>query len=156
MRISSLRVPCALRLRSIQSKIPPKDLGTIDADAIVWLPNAGDADADTVLAAIEQRFREGSRVQSDIVQLRRGIRIEYADENPGFHIEITPARAVQGNNESNGQGKLEVPDRVTGWKASSSIPYACTSSGQKPDGDTVRKCWSARSAGYPKAWSTVP
>lgn len=105
-------------------KDAPKDLGTIDADAIVWLPNAGDADADTVLAAIEQRFREGSRVQSDIVQLRRGIRIEYADENPGFHIDITPARAVQGNNESNGQGKLEVPDRVTGWKASSPIPYA--------------------------------
>lgn len=105
-------------------KDAPKDLGTIDADAIVWLPNAGDADAKTVLAAIEQRFREGSRVQSEIVQLRRGIRIEYADENPGFHIDVTPARAVKGNGESDGQGKLEVPDRVTGWKASSPIPYA--------------------------------
>lgn len=105
-------------------KDAPKDLGTIDADAIVWLPNAGDAEADTVLAAIEQRFREGSRVQSEIVQLRRGIRIEYADENPGFHIDVTPARPVQGNDESDGQGKLQVPDRVTGWKASSPIPYA--------------------------------
>lgn len=63
-------------------------------------------------------------MQSDIVKLRRGIRIEYADENPGFHIDVTPARAVQGNGESDGQGKLEVPDRETGWKASSPIPYA--------------------------------
>lgn len=116
----------SMRLRTTINPVKdaPKDLGTIDADAIVWLPNAGNADADTVLAAIEQRFREGSRVQSDIVKLRRGIRIEYADENPGFHIDVTPARAVQGNGESDGQGKLEVPDRETGWKASSPIPYA--------------------------------
>jgi len=116
----------SMRLRTTINPVKdaPKDLGTIDADAIVWLPNAGGADADTVLAAIEKRFREGSRVQSEIVQLRRGIRIEYADENPGFHIDVTPARAVRGNEESHGQGKLEVPDRYTGWKASSPIPYA--------------------------------
>lgn len=116
----------SMRLRTTINPVKdaPKDLGTIDADAIVWLPNAGHADANTVLVAIEQRFREGSRVQSEIVQLRRGIRIEYADENPGFHVDVTPARAVQGNGDSAGQGKLEVPDRVTGWKASSPIPYA--------------------------------
>jgi hypothetical protein len=116
----------SMRLRTTINPVngAPKDLGTIDADAIVWLPNAEHAEAKTVLAAIEQRFREGSRVQSEIVQLRRGIRIEYADENPGFHVDVTPARAVQGNDESDGQGKLEVPDRVTGWKASSPIPYS--------------------------------
>ncbi|MBW1248832.1 nucleotidyltransferase [Pseudomonas tolaasii] len=116
----------SMRLRTTINPVKdaPKDLGTVDADAIVWLPNAGNADAMTVLIAIEERFREGSRVQSDIVRLRRGIRIEYADENPGFHIDVTPARAVKGNGESDGHGKLEVPDRITGWKASSPIPYA--------------------------------
>ncbi|MDH0729221.1 nucleotidyltransferase domain-containing protein [Pseudomonas sichuanensis] len=102
----------------------PKDLGTIDADAIIWLPHAAQADAMTVLNAIEERFRDGSRVKSDIVQLRRGIRIEYADVNPGFHIDVTPARAVWGNSKVDGQGKLEVPDREIGWKASSPISYA--------------------------------
>lgn len=102
----------------------PADLGTIDADAIVWLPNASGVDAQTVLNIIERRFREGSRVQEDIQQLRRGIRIVYADENPGFHIDVTPARPRQTNDQSNGHGMLEVPDREHGWKASSPIPYA--------------------------------
>ena len=102
----------------------PEDMDTIDADAIVWLPHAKDAEAHEVLEAIEERFREGSRVQEEIKQLRRGIRIAYADENPGFHIDVTPARAINGNAEENGEGKLEVPDRITGWKASSPIPYS--------------------------------
>lgn len=102
----------------------PEDLDTIDADAIVWLPHAQGAEAHEVLEVIEERFKEGSRVQEDIKQLRRGIRIVYADENPGFHIDVTPARAVNGNAEGNGEGRLEVPDRVTGWKASSPIPYS--------------------------------
>ncbi len=100
------------------------DMNTIDADAIIWLPHAQGADADEVLEAIETRFKEGCRVQEDIQPLRRGIRIVYADENPGFHIDVTPARAINGNAEENGEGKLEVPDRVTGWKASSPIPYS--------------------------------
>jgi len=102
----------------------PADLDTIDADAIIWLPHAQGAGAQEVLEAIEERFKEGSRVQEEIKQLRRGIRIVYADENPGFHIDITPARAIAGNGEGNGEGKLEVPDRETGWKASSPIPYS--------------------------------
>lgn len=102
----------------------PKGLDTVDADAIVWLPHAKNSEADEILEAIEVCFRSGSRVQSDLEQLRRGVRITYADENPGFHIDITPARATQGNIEDNGEGKLEVPDRVTGWKASSPIPYS--------------------------------
>lgn len=100
------------------------DMNTIDADAIIWLPHAQGVDANEVLEAIEARFKEGSRVQEDIQPLRRGIRIVYADESPGFHIDVTPARAINGNVEENGEGKLEVPDRVTGWKASSPIPYS--------------------------------
>lgn len=102
----------------------PEDLDTIDADAIIWLPNAQGAEAHEILEVIEQRFKEGTRVHGDIKQLRRGIRIVYADENPGFHIDVTPARAISGNVEENGEGKLEVPDRVMGWKASSPIPYS--------------------------------
>lgn len=102
----------------------PEDLDTIDADAIIWLPHAQGAEAQEVLEAIEERFRAGSRVREEIKQLRRGIRIVYGDENPGFHIDVTPARAINGNSEGNGEGKLEVPDRVTGWKASSPIPYS--------------------------------
>lgn len=102
----------------------PEDLNTIDADAIIWLPHAQGAGAQEVLDAIEERFKAGSRVQEEIKQLRRGIRIIYVDENPGFHIDVTPARAINGNSQSNGEGKLEVPDRVTGWKASSPIPYS--------------------------------
>lgn len=101
-----------------------EDMDTIDADAIVWLPNAKDAEAHEVLEAIEERFREGSRVQEEIKQLRRGIRIVYADENPSFHIDVTPARAIDGNADEKGDGKLEVPDRKTGWKASSPVPYS--------------------------------
>lgn len=102
----------------------PKDLDTIDADAIIWLPHAQEAGAQEVLDAIEERFKAGSRVQEEIKQLRRGIRIIYADENPGFHIDVTPARAINGNSQDKGEGKLEVPDRETGWKASSPIPYS--------------------------------
>ncbi|MCD1649704.1 nucleotidyltransferase [Marinobacter adhaerens] len=102
----------------------PEDLDTIDADAIVWLPYANGASSEDVLEAIETRFRNGSRVQEDIQQLRRGIRIVYSDENPGFHIDVTPARAINGNREEKGEGKLEVPDREVGWKASSPIPYS--------------------------------
>lgn len=102
----------------------PADLGTIDADAIVWLPNAKGVSADTVLEAIEKRFQKGSRVHEDIQPLRRGVRIVYADQSPGFHIDVTPARARSRNDKTHGQGMLEVPDRETGWKASSPIPYA--------------------------------
>lgn len=116
----------SMRLKTTIKPIPgaPADLDTIDADAIIWLPHAQGASAQVVLDAIEERFRKGSRVQEEIKQLRRGIRIVYADENPGFHIDVTPARAILGNGKGNGEGKLEVPDRVTGWKASSPIPYS--------------------------------
>ncbi|APP00447.1 nucleotidyltransferase [Xanthomonas perforans] len=102
----------------------PADLGTVDADAIVWLPNAGGASAQSVLDEIQKRIEDGTRVDAKVEKLRRGVRIIYADETPGFHIDITPARAIHGNQETHGKGKLEVPDReLQAWKASSPIPY---------------------------------
>lgn len=100
------------------------ELATIDADAIVWLPRAGQATAPDVLHALERRVAKGSRVDAKIEQLRRGVRIVYADESPGFHIDITPARNASGNVGVNGEGSLVVADRVTGWKASSPRPYS--------------------------------
>lgn len=116
----------SMRLRTTIKPVSgaPRDLGTIDADAIVWLPHAQGADAQKVLEAIEKRFKEGSRVQEEIQPLRRGVRIVYADDSPGFHIDVTPARAIHGNTKKDGEGKLEVPDRELGWKASSPIPYS--------------------------------
>ncbi len=100
------------------------DLGTVDADAVVWLENASTTSAEDVLTAIQKRFQDGKRVTADIEELRRGIRIKYADENPGFHIDVTPARNLKGNVEDCGKGALEVPDRKQGWKASSPIEYS--------------------------------
>lgn len=100
------------------------DMATVDADAIILLPHAKYASAAQVLIAIEKCFREGSRVQQPIEPLRRGIRMVYADENPGFHIDITPARCVEGNSDSQGFGCLQVPDRETGWKNSSPRSYS--------------------------------
>ena len=56
----------SMRLQTTINPVPgaPADLGTIDADAIVWLPHARGIDARTVLEVIERRFQEGSRVPS--------------------------------------------------------------------------------------------
>lgn len=116
----------SIRLKTALKPAPEAtdEMATVDADAVVWLPNADNADAASVLRAIQERFHEGARVQVPIEPLRRGIRIVYADENPGFHIDVTPARSAPGNNRGNGEGKLQVPDRDLGWKASSPILYS--------------------------------
>ncbi|KAA6099012.1 MULTISPECIES: nucleotidyltransferase [unclassified Pantoea] len=100
------------------------DMATIDADAIILLPNAVNSKPEDVLLAIETLFRAESTVKADPQQLRRGIRIVYSDENPGFHIDITPAIIAPGNYESEGYGKLLVPDRQDGWKASAPRSYS--------------------------------
>lgn len=116
----------SIRLKTTLKPSPSAtdDLATVDADAVVWLPNAVGADPDEILKVIEERFSEGAKVKMPIKRLRRGIRVVYADENPGFHIDVTPARCAPGNGSEKGEGKLQVPDRQTGWKASSPIPYA--------------------------------
>ena len=73
------------------------DMANVDADAIVLLPNAQNADSAEVLDVLKTRFEEGTRTNTPIEPLRRGIRIVYADENPGFHIDVTPARNARGN-----------------------------------------------------------
>jgi len=100
------------------------EMSTIDADAIVLLPHAQNASAAQILKAIEDCFKAGSRVEHPIVQLRRGVRIVYADQNPGFHIDITPARCVLGHSDEDGFGFLQVPDRELGWKNSSPRSYS--------------------------------
>lgn len=116
----------SIRLKTTLKPTPEAtdELATVDADAVVWLPNTEHADAITILQVIQERFRKGVRVETPIKPLRRGIRIVYADENPGFHIDVTPARSVPGNGSGNGEGMLQVPDRKLGWKASSPIPYS--------------------------------
>lgn len=100
------------------------EMATIDADAVVLLPYAHGYSADEVLKSIEKIFSERSRVQSPIVPLRRGIRIEYADENPAFHIDITPAISASTDSDQKGYGNLKVPDREQGWKASTPRDYS--------------------------------
>ena len=100
------------------------DMVNVDADAIVLLPNAQNVDSKEVLDALTRRFEEGTRTSTPIKPLRRGIRIVYADENPGFHIDVTPARNARGNGQSAGYGNLEVPDRETGWKCSTPRDYS--------------------------------
>jgi len=100
------------------------ELATIDADAIVWLPQVGSATALEVLQALQRRMQKGIRVEAKVEPLRRGVRVVYADEDPGFHIDITPARNAPGNTNTNGEGHLQVADRHTGWKASSPRPYS--------------------------------
>jgi hypothetical protein len=116
----------SIRLQTT-TKPPPGatgEIATVDADAVVWLPHAQGASAIEILQAIERRFRAGVRVETPIELLRRGIRIVYADEKPGFHIDVTPARSASGNGQTHGAGNLEVPDRQLGWKPSSPIPYS--------------------------------
>lgn len=126
LRDAHILVQGSIRLKTTITPVAdaPAEMSTIDADAVVWLPHAGNADASAVLRAIQDRFRQGVRVDAPIEPLRRGIRIVYADENPGFHIDVTPARNVPGSDLVNGDGNLLVPDRHSGWKASSPIPYA--------------------------------
>lgn len=100
------------------------DMANVDADAIVLLPNGHNVNSNEVLDALTSRFQEGTRTSTPIKPLRRGIRIVYADENPGFHIDVTPARNARGNYQSGGYGNLEVPDRETGWKCSTPRDYS--------------------------------
>jgi hypothetical protein len=99
------------------------EMATIDADAVVWLPNAADATGIEVLKALEERVSAATRVEEPVSQLRRGIRITYADEKPGFHIDVTPARCTTENSSTHGVGPLVVADRHAGWKPSSPKSY---------------------------------
>lgn len=116
----------SIRLRTTIKPAPGStgELATVDADAVIWIEGIDHASAAGVLTAVTDRFQEGVRVEAPIDPLRRGIRIIYGDENPGFHIDITPARNLLGNRSELGHGALQVPDRELGWKASSPIAYS--------------------------------
>lgn len=125
LRDANIFVQGSIGLRTTNKPAPGAtgEMATIDADAVVWLPHAGGASAMEVLEAVEARVVEGSRVEHPIQKLRRGVRIVYADESPGFHIDVTPARCAPGNSACDGHGYLLVPDRELGWKCSSPRTY---------------------------------
>lgn len=100
------------------------DMATIDADALILLPNASNYGSAYTLQAVESLFEKENLTKQKIKQLRRGIRVRYADESPGFHIDITPAIKDPNNIEADGYGHLLVPDREDGWKASAPRSYA--------------------------------
>ena len=125
LRDANIFVQGSIGLRTTNKPAPGAtgEMATIDADAVVWLPHAGSATAMEVLDAVEARVVDGSRVDRKIQKLRRGVRIVYADESPGFHIDVTPARCAPGNSDCDGHGYLLVPDRALGWKCSSPRTY---------------------------------
>lgn len=93
--------------------------GEIDADAIAWLPNAPTDKPMTVLDTVHREVSERTRTQRKVELKKRCIRVQYADENPTFHIDLTPARNAENNQAKDGSGQLVVPDRPTrGWKNS--------------------------------------
>lgn len=100
------------------------DAAEIDADAVVWLPNAG-ASAVSAYEAVESRLRAGTRTKRAPTRKNRCVRIHYQDESPAFHMDVTPARNAPGNAASKGDGTLQVPDlALKDWKPSAPARYA--------------------------------
>lgn len=96
----------------------------VDADAVVWLPNASHVAMDTY-DALERRLRAGSRTDRPPTRKNRCVRLHYQDDSPPFHMDVTPARNAPGSAETKGNGALLVPDAKTGgWKHSAPVAYA--------------------------------
>jgi hypothetical protein len=116
---------------SIRSRttILPHPLSTgehseVDADAVVWLPNASNVAVETY-NALEKRLRMGTRTRQAPTRKNRCVRLHYEDDSPRFHMDVTPARNAPGNLETNGNGALLVPDINSGaWKHSAPAAYA--------------------------------
>ena len=91
----------------------------IDADVIAWLPKAPADRPMTVLDTLHKELKERSRTHGEVEKKKRCVRVQYADENPEFHIDVTPARNAPNNNGTDGSGQLVVPDTPTrSWKNS--------------------------------------
>lgn len=110
--------------------IKPPSGGEIDVDAIVWTPNASRMTASELYDAV---FAElGAAVQTDrgVEKKNRCSRVLYADESPTFHLDVTPAINVFGNEGVDGVGRLFVPDCKAieageeGWKPSAPKAFA--------------------------------
>src|SRR6185437_14945243 len=88
------------------------------------LPRASGVAMDT-FTALEQRLKEGTRTQWSPTRKNRCVRLHYHDDNPPFHMDVTPARNAPGNSEIKGDGALLVPDvKSGGWKPTAPIAYA--------------------------------
>lgn len=100
------------------------DHAEADADAVIWLPNASNTAMDTY-DAVDRRVREGTRTQLPPSRKNRCVRLHYQEENPRFHMDVTPARNALGNVGTRGEGHLLVPDTASkGWKPSAPVAYA--------------------------------
>ncbi|MCH9829001.1 MAG: nucleotidyltransferase [Gammaproteobacteria bacterium] len=110
--------------------IKPPSAGEIDVDGIAWSPD-GDLKAIDLYDAVHEELNSRVRTDREVARKNRCSRIEYADESPSFHMDVTPAINAFGNVEGkNGDGKLMVPDLKeiefgrTGYKPSAPKLYA--------------------------------
>lgn len=110
--------------------IKPPSGGDIDVDAVVWSPNHARLSAEELFDAVHEELDDRVRTEQGVEAKNRCIRVLYADETPSFHLDVTPAVNSAGNEQSNGQGKLCVPDKKAiraggeGWKPSAPKEFA--------------------------------
>lgn len=111
--------------------IKPPSGGEVDVDAVVWMPNKSRLSAQQVFDAVFNELDTRVRTEQGVEPKNRCSRVHYADENPTFHLDVTPAVNAFGNNSEKGEGRLAVPDREAiqagdgdGWKASAPKLYA--------------------------------
>lgn len=111
--------------------IRPPSGGEIDVDAIVWSPNTNKLTAQQLFDAVHVELDARVRTEHDVVPKNRCITVVYADEAPAFHLDVTPAINTFGNTDTDGRGKLRVPDRKAikaneagGWKHSAPKLFA--------------------------------
>lgn len=120
--------------------IKPPSGGEIDVDAVVWLPNKQKLDAGQIFDAVHDELKERVRTDQGVEAKNRCTRVLYADENPSFHLDVTPAVNAFGNSEVCGEGKLAVPDQKA--------IKARQGSGLKPSAPKLYANWVNKSAEF--------
>lgn len=122
-----LQDACVFPQGSILSRtvVRPLSDGEVDVDAVAWLPNAKHLGSMGVFRAVHEELEARTRTANGVEAKNRCIRVLYADENPKFHMDITPAVNADGNVKESGHGPLSVPDRsVEDWKPSNPRGFA--------------------------------
>ncbi|ROO24402.1 nucleotidyltransferase domain-containing protein [Salinisphaera japonica] len=105
--------------------------GEVDVDAVAWLPRGQGLPAKFLYQLVRDELDKGVRTEQGIEEKNRCIRVLYADEDPAFHMDVTPARNAVCNANADGSGELEVSDlracenpRETGYKPSNPVDFA--------------------------------
>ncbi|MFG9943345.1 hypothetical protein ACG3RN_21950, partial [Pseudomonas aeruginosa] len=122
-----------------------EDLDTIDADAIICslMPRMLELERFWMPLRNASRLAAVSRRKSSNYA---GAWIVYVDETR-YHIDVTPARAINGNSQGNGEGKLEVPDRETGVEGEQPDPVLKMVAGRVNANHLLwRNIWLSRKA----------